>query len=358
MTNAVNIAQSGSNNQTMRNRIINGGMMISQRGTSFAGLTNGSSQFTIDRWAWNESGAATAVQTVSQDSSAPVGFVNSLKVLTTTAQASLASSNSYRVGQTIEGYNISDLGWGTANAQPVTLGFWVRSSLTGSFGGNIFNGASNRFYVFSYTINSADTWEYKTVTIAGDTSGTWATDNSLGIGIQFSMGAGSDYLTTAGSWGSSRADAPTGQVNVAGTLNATFYITGVQLEKGSTATSFDYRPYGTEELLCKRYYTKFSSFGSQYAGIGCGVSESSTNASMIVKYPVTMRASPTAGQSTTGLYDGSAVRAITSLSTNYQGNDCLNINVVASGGGLTTGRGTTFIINNSSTGYFELNAEL
>jgi hypothetical protein len=245
-----------------KNRIINGAMLISQRGTSFAGLTNGSSQYTIDRWIWSESGASTAVQTASQDSSAPVGFVDSLKVLTTTAQASLASSNSYKLGQVIEGYNISDLGWGTANAQPVTLSFWVRSSLTGTFGGNIVNGAGNRFYVFSYTINSADTWEYKTVTITGDTSGTWATDNSSGIVIQFSIGAGTDYLTTAGSWGSSRDDAPTGQVNVAGTLNATFYITGVQLEKGSTATSFDYRPYGTELALCQRYYNKVLGTGS------------------------------------------------------------------------------------------------
>jgi hypothetical protein len=246
----------GSGWTGFKNRIINGAMMISQRGTSFAGLTNGGGAYTLDRWAWSESGASTAVQTVSQDSSAPVGFVDSLKVLTTTAQASLASSNSYRLGQAIEGYNISDLGWGTANAQPVTLSFWVRSSLTGTFGGNIVNGAGNRFYVFSYSINLADTWEYKTVTITGDTSGTWATDNSSGIVIQFSMGAGSDYLTTAGSWGSSRVDAPTGQVNVAGTLNATFYITGVQLEKGSTATSFDYRPYGTELALCQRYFEK------------------------------------------------------------------------------------------------------
>jgi ribosomal protein L27 len=283
----------------MVNRIINGAMVISQRGTSFAGLTNGGNKYTLDRWLWAESATSTAVQTVSQDSSAPVGFVNSLKVQTTTAQSSLSAGNAYRLIQYIEGNNVSDLGFGTANAKTFTLSFWVRSSLTGTFGGSLFNQTSNRFYVYSYSINSADTWEYKTITIAGDTSGTWDTGNTSGLAVQFSLGAGSDYLAAAGSWGGTRAEAPIGQVNVAGTLNATLYITGVQLEKGSTATSFDYRPYGTELQLCQRYYCKTYNI-SVVAGavdsngaIG-GAGTGNTNRPIVNwAYPVQMRATPT-----------------------------------------------------------------
>jgi hypothetical protein len=242
--------------QGFRNRIINGDMRISQRGTSFTGLTDGSSQYTVDRWRWLESGTSTGVQTVTQDTSAPTGFVNSWKVQTTTAQSPLSSNNAYRCIQPIEGNNISDLAWGTAAAQTITVSFWVRSSLTGTFGGSITNAGNTRHYVFSYTINAADTWEYKTIIIAGDTSGTWGAGTGTGLILQFSFGAGSDYLTTPGSWGSTRVEAPTGQVNVVGTLNATWYITGVQLEVGSVATPFERRPFGTELSLCKRYYEK------------------------------------------------------------------------------------------------------
>jgi hypothetical protein len=301
--------------QGFRNRLINSDMRIAQRGTSFAGLTNGSSNtYTLDRWVWGESGTSTAVQTVSQDSSAPAGFVNSLKVLTTTAQALLAAGNGYKVGQLIEGFNTADLGWGTANAQTVTLSFWVRSSLTGTFGGFLRNSALNRYYVYSYSINSADTWEYKTVTITGDTTGTWLTNNGAGIDVRFSFGTGSDYLTTPGSWGATRFEAPTGQVNVAGTLNATFYITGVQLEAGSVATPFERRPYGTELALCQRYYEAGAVRGptSVYA---------TNNAFMTsIFYKQEMRATPTFVLSGLDLrFDGDTVATAT-LSANQPNN--------------------------------------
>ena len=149
------------------------------------------------------------------------------------------------------------MAWGTANAQTVTLSFWVRSSLTGTFGGCIRNSAQNYSYVFSYSISSANTWEQKSVTIAGPTSGTWiGGTNGVGMIVQFSLGMGSTLSNTAGSWYSGNYRAPTGSVSVVGTNGATFYITGVQLEKGSTATSFDYRPYGTELQLCQRYFQK------------------------------------------------------------------------------------------------------
>ena len=240
----------------MRNRIINGNMMISQRGTSFSGLTDGNNAtYALDRWGWQETGTSTGVQTISQDTtSPPAGFINSLKVLTTTAH-SVGTGNSYAIFQHIEGLNCADLDWGKATAKPITVSFWVKSSLTGTFSGSIKNGANfDRSYVFNYTINSANTWEYETVTIPGDTTGTWPTDSGRGIMLNFDLGAGSTYQGTANTWTAGNIGSTSGSQSVVGTLNATFNITGVQLEKGSAASAFETRHYGTELQLCQRYY--------------------------------------------------------------------------------------------------------
>jgi hypothetical protein len=343
-------AQAGSGWTGFKNRIINGGMMIAQRGTSFAGLTNGSTAYITDRWFWQESGTSTAVQTASQDSSAPTGFVNSLKVLTTTAQASLASTNSYKFVQRIEGFNIADFGWGTANAQPVTLSFWVRSSLTGTFGGGLQNENADRYYIYSYTINVADTWEYKTVTIVGDTSGTWNTTNGNGIGCNFSFGTGSDYQGTAGSWGSTRLEAPTGQVNVAGTLNATFYITGAQLEKGSTATSFDYRPYSAELAMCQRYYyqaTKTDGINNRPITIEVSTTGSTYYPVAILTSPVTMRATPTTAVLGTVNFLNASFASMTSV------NNGAKYQITAS-----TSGGRAYALSDVTGSGYSLNSEL
>jgi len=191
---------------------------------------------------------------MQQDSSAPAGFISSAKLTTTTADTSLGTSQYVFFQQRIEGTNTADLAWGTASAKTVTLSFWVRSSLTGTFGGSLMNSGYTRSYPFSYTISAADTWEQKTITIAGDTTGTWLTDTGIGIRLSFGLGIGSTYSGTAGAWASSELYAPTGATSVIGTLNATWYITGVQLEAGSVATSFERRSYGTELQLCQRYY--------------------------------------------------------------------------------------------------------
>jgi len=253
----------------MRNRIINGAMQISQRGTSFTGLTDDGGKYTLDRWRWSENGTMDGAQTVTQDSSANTvaGFTSSLKVQTTTAKASLGTSLSCRVEQFIEGLNAYDLAWGTASAKPVTLSFWVRSSLTGTHGGAIRNSADDRSYPFSYTIVAADTWEQKFITIPGDTTGTWLTTSEVGLRLTFSLGAGTSLSGTAGAWSASGLQSVTGAVSVIGTLNATWYITGVQLEEGSQATSFEYRQYGTEYDLCRRYCEVYSSTASQEGGI-------------------------------------------------------------------------------------------
>jgi hypothetical protein len=209
-------------------------------------------QYMIDRWRSIQ--ITDGAMSVQQSTTSTAGFNNSMKFTVTTADASLSAGQLCGFNQFIEGYNTADLGWGTANASTVTLSFWVRSSLTGTFAGAFRNSATDRTYIFNYTINSANTFEYKTITVAGDTSGTWLTTNGAGIDVIFSLGTGTTYQGTAGSWQASAAFNTSGAVSVIGTLNATFYITGVQLEAGTTASPFEYRQYGTELLLCQRYY--------------------------------------------------------------------------------------------------------
>jgi hypothetical protein len=295
MTLAVNIAQSGSSNVTFRNKIINGACVIDQRNNGSAVTANGA--YPIDRFyiEYSMDGAYSAVR----DTTAPTGFINSLKFTTTTADASLSASQYVICSQPIEGLNCTDLNWGAAaasagqTAQPVTLSFWARSSLTGTFGGSLKNSGSSRSYPFSYTISSANTWEQKSITIAGDTSGTWLTTNGLGINLSFSLGAGSNFVGTAGTWAGANYLTSTGATSVIGTLNATFYITGVQLEAGTTASPFEYRQYGTELQLCQRYYINYGQ---------CGLIAYSTQGVVAtVSYPVTMRASPTVSISYNGV---------------------------------------------------------
>jgi hypothetical protein len=311
-----------------KNRIINGAMTIDQRNAG-AAITAGG--FPVDRFgiAISTDGAFSA----QQDSSAPAGFTNSVKCTTTTADASLSASQYWLFRQRIEGYNVADLDFGTANAKTVTLSFWVRSSLTGTFGGSIMNSAANRAYPFTYTISVANTWEQKSVTIAGDTSGTWLKTNGNGMVVVWSLGIGSNYQATANTWAAGEYYGTAGNTSVIGTLNATFYITGVQLEKGSTATSFDYRPYGTELALCQRYFQvaggagsyprviTFATANDQYIGGSWG-------------YVTTMRASPTVTQLGTWVYQN-VVSTLTFDSTGTDGflaySTSINGNVVIAG---------------------------
>jgi hypothetical protein len=282
----------GSGWTGMKNRIINGSMMISQRGTSFASSSVTNGDYQLDRWyAWCNNGSANA--TVAQSSTAPVGFINSLLFTNVTA-VTVGSADRAQLTQVIEGLNCTDLNWGTSDAKTVTLSFWVRCSLTGQFGGSLQNSATNRSYPFAYTISAANTWEQKTITVAGDTTGTWLTTNGIGIQLNFDLGCGSTLKGTAGSWASTNYRGATGDVNLTANAGATFYITGVQVEKGSTATSFDYRPYGTELTLCQRYYETGGFYAMAYGNGANGVNWS---------YPmkVTKRATPT-GTLTNGAY--------------------------------------------------------
>jgi len=253
MTQANVLAQLGSTSgPTFRNRIISGAMVIDQRNAGASVTPNGT--YTLDRWKAGNS--QTGKFTVQQNAGAvtpPVGFSNYLGITSSSAY-SVSSSDEFTIFQPIEGYNFADLGWGTANAKTVTLSFQVYSSLTGTFGGALNNAATNRSYPFSYSIPVANTWTTVSVTIAGDTTGTWVgATNGVGVYVQFSIGAGSTKSGTAGSWAGTYYVSVTGATSVVGTNGATFYITGVQLEVGSSATGFEYRQYGQELALCTRY---------------------------------------------------------------------------------------------------------
>lgn len=236
-----------------KNRIINGNMVIDQRNAGAAinpAVNNG---YCIDRWLTNTNVASKySVQQNAGSVTPPAGFTNYLGATSLSAY-SVGSTDSFALVQKIEGYNFADLAWGTANAKTVTLSFWVRSSLTGTFGGSITNSAIDRSYPFTYTISSANTWTQASVTIAGDTTGTWLTTNGIGAWVWFSLGMGSSLSGTAGAWAGAEYRSTTGATSVVGTNGATFYITGVQLEVGSQATSFDFRSIGTELSLCQRY---------------------------------------------------------------------------------------------------------
>jgi hypothetical protein len=240
----------------------------------------------------------------------------------------------------------------------VTLSFWVRSSLTGTFGGVVQNGSGTRNYPFTYTISAANTWEQKTVTIAGETSGSWSTDNGVGITVGFGLGVGSTYSGTAGSWSSTYYLGATGATSVVGTNGATFYITGVQLEKGSTATAFDFRSYGTELALCQRYYTRFVTGSGSTAGFVVGVMSSTTGASRCsATLPVTMRTTPTFQYSQLRIFDGNTASPVTAAGTNNSSPTNACIDFTASAMSSAVGRAAV-IIENGATGFCEFAAEL
>ena len=278
----------------MKNRIINGDMRIDQRNAG-ASYTQVNGAFNLDRWDGNsfDGGAAASKYSVQQSSTAPTGFSKSLLV-TSLANTASNVSNIFNIEQRIEGFNFADFMYGTANAQTLTLSFWVRSSLTGTFGGALKNEARNRAYPFTYTITTANTWEYETITIPGDQSGTWiGATNGTGLWLSFGLGVGTSYTEPAGSWVGGDQFSADGCVSVIGTSGATWYITGVQVEKGSTATAFDTRSYGTELHLCQRYCHVWSSLGLSYCWLGVGYTTTNYGQAHY-KYPQIMRAVPSA----------------------------------------------------------------
>ena len=324
----------------MRNRIINGAMMIDQRnaGASYSLVTGG---YINDRFYTNiNPGSGHTGQRVP---TVPNGnLTNSLK-LTVGTGATATAVQQARLVHSIEGYNIADLGWGTASAQAITLSFWVRSSVTGTYAVGFANDANNYSYVATYTINQADTWEYKTITVVGPTSGTWLTDNNRGIKIAWGLGAGSNYQTTAGTWASGGDYySVSGAANWIGTSGATFYITGVQLEKGSVATPFEFRPYGQELALCQRYLPAFNSTAAGQ-DVAWGYMPISTLGWLFMNFTVTARVPPT------GIYVPDATKFNITWQGGFGGN-ILAGNLTFSSAGINAGRIAAVVAGAPTTG--------
>ena len=349
-----------------KNRIINPGMVIDQRNAGASITPSGTGQYTVDRWlSWEDTDGTATVQ---RSTTAPAGFTNSLLFTVGTADATLAATQYAALAQWIEGFNVADFGWGTANAQTVTLSFWVRSSVTGTFGGAFRNNANDRNYAYTYTISSANTWEYKTVTVPGDTSGTWTTDNSAGIKISWGLGVGSTYSGTAGAWtGGVLLISASGATNLMATAGATFYLTGVQLERGSNATSFEFRDYGRELALCYRYAWNFSSALSSNGAFLRYLTTRNTSTTAVAGtliLPVEMRVTPTL--TTTGtasnyavIHTGGTTACSAVPAIGGDGSSRFSVNLEASvASGLTSGQGSQLMSNNNQTSYLLFASEL
>ena len=280
-----------------RNLLINGGMRVHQRAGTIT-LTNAALTYTLDRMSFYKNHAGTNTVEQSTDTPVGLGFTNSLKFTTTSADSSVAATDRVAMIYRVEGYDAASLEFGTAKAKTITISFYVKSSITGTHGGAVGNGSDNRAYPFTYTISSADTWERKSITIAGDTAGTWATNNARSLQIAWGLGVGSTYSGTAGAWESADRNSATGATTgVLTTANATWFITGIQLEVGSSASDFEHRPFAEELNLCYRYFYKIIRTDA-YGEFLVIRTYSSTQGTGVMILPVPMRVQPTFTSST------------------------------------------------------------
>ena len=355
--NGLNIGQIGGT----RNKIINGAMVIDQRnaGAAFTSLTTGVT-YTLDRWCAVLTGVVNtfSVQRNAGSVTPPAGFSSYLGVVSLAATTP-AAGDFYQIKQHVEGFNVADLAYGTAAAQPITVSFWVRSSLTGNFGLVISWGSSSsnqRSYPALYAISAANTWEYKTVTIPGDTTaaaGGFETGNGSGIQLRFSLGGGATNAGTSGAWAAANVQTVTGDTSVVGTNGATFYLTGIQLEAGDTATPFEHRSYGQELTLCQRYYQKFN------APCLRGVAGGTNNLNRVgMNLPVTMRSAPTVASSGThDWYDGNTAGTATTAFAAYSTPNSMEFDFSTATGGTTIHYPIIFYIGGSG-GIVTASAEL
>ena len=342
-----------------RNKIINGDMRIAQRGT--ATITgSGSAQYPVDRWSvFNGTGTVTFVQSTD----APAGFNYSI-LATVTATGSYSTAGYTQVTHKIEGFNCQDLAYGTASAKTIVLSFWSKSSVVGTQNVSFKNSGNNRVYVATYTIDVANTWEKKTVTVVGDTTGTWLVNSGIGLEVTFNLGMGTQYDATAGSWQALAARYSTSDaIDFAANSGATWRVTGVQLETGAVATPFEIENYGITLAKCQRYYWRISGATAPNVGlaVGGGTSGSTPAARrMVIPLPVSMRAIPTPAISGNhALYNvGLSNRIITAVGFNSSAPDILSLDVNSSVG-TVLGEFLFWVIDSSNaTDFLEASAEL
>ena len=314
----IKVKSRGTDNVTgRRNLVHNGSMQIHQRTgtiTLGTGLTT-----TLDRMTFYKSHAGT--NTVEQSTDTPVGFSNSLKFTTTVADSSVAATDRVAMIYRMEGLDAAILEFGTSNAQTINISFYVKSSITGTHGGAVGNGSDNRAYPYTYTISSANTWERKSITIPGDTTGTWATNNARSLQVCWGLGVGATFSGTAGAWEAADRNSATGATTgVLTTTNATWFITGIQIEIGSSASDFEHRSFAEELARCRRYFQEISGAG---AGTATGANQSAS-AQSVANFPVQMRAAPTtitvgstANTSNSGGSGGIGTASVTNYSLRY-----------------------------------------
>ena len=352
------------NASLLKNRLINGNMVIDQRNAG-ASVTPTDGQYTLDRFVCRQTTASKfSVQQNAGSITPPVGFTNYLGV-TSLSAFSVGAGDIFQVAQNIEGFNVADLGWGSSNAKTITLSFQVYSSLTGTFGGCISNGANTRSYPFSYSIPVANTWTAISITIAGDTTGTWLTTNGIGMQVKIGLGVGSTYSGTAGSWSANGYNSSTGATSVVGTNGATFYITGVQLEVGSSATGFEYVNYQTSLANCQRYaYRVGADATAVYARFCAGFNDSNGSMNGCMNFPVSMRTAPsltttgtasnyTINSGNSSIFTATSVPVVAANATTVT-----TANIGTNASGLTAGQGALLIANNNSSAYLLFTAEL
>lgn len=346
---------------TGQNLLYNGAMQVSQRGTSTASITT-SGYYTADRWQLSLSNLGTWTQTTEADAPTGSGLRQSIKLLCTTAKASPAADDTVAIQQALEGQDLQRIAKGTASAQQLTVSFWVKSNVTGTYVLDLQDADNTRSVGSTYTISASATWEKKTITFPADTTGPFDNDNAASLYVRFWLGAGSNRTsgTLNTSWATrTTANIAVGQTNLAAAINNYWQVTGVQLEVGPVASAFEFKPYGQELRECQRYYWKPTSNGT-YSFYGLGNATSATNAYPVVRIP-TMRVVPTAvdfsnlamGQPGSPAY---AVTALTVTATNSSSDNVLLTATVASG--LSSGTFYGLINNNNSNGYLGLSAEL
>jgi hypothetical protein len=363
MTKAAELAKMGevlTNSQIggRRNIIINGAMQVAQRGTSQASITS-TGYYTIDRWQVAITNGGT--WTMSQDTDVPTGegFANSLKMDCTTADTSFGASDSLYVRTKLESQDCQNMKKGTSSAEKVTLRFWVKSSKTGTHIVELLDNDNSRFVSLAYTISSANTWENHTLTFPADTTGVFANDNGVGLGIHWYMGAGSNISsgTLGTTWHTTQANRAAGQVNLADSTDNNWYLTGVQLEVGEQATPFEHRSFGEELQLCKRYYYRWSASGESYGNLMMGNTMTTTTCRGVLNLPVTMRATPAlTSNGTFRVYDNGDSRSVSGITISRGSNYHLFIQFA--GSSYTTNRMSEMGANNDSDAYIEFDSEL
>lgn len=346
-----------------KNLIINGNFDIWQRGTASTPLSN--NLFLADRFHVGFA-MSSATGTIEQSSDAPDDYSQYSSLLTVTGTETPTGTNNVTFNQKIEGYNIRRLGFGTSSARSITISFWVKSLLTGTFCGSIANSTFDRVYIYEYTINSANTWEKKTITIHGDTTGNWNVSISTGIWVRWALSVGSDFISTANSWIGTTDFATASYTNLFGTNSATWQIAKVQLEEGDKATDFEFEDYIFQLAKCQRYLLSHT-FGIGAVGLySCpGSMTTTTIADFCIPTPVSMRTTPSV--SLVPVYNTgsgwqintSSTNAVLSTSPQVVERSDFAVNLRLTIGSGITEHDTCYLYNNTGqTGYLIFNAEL